>query len=136
MQISRVCILLKYGFELLLVLSVTLSTSMWQDHIHTCHLHFGQSSLSIRGGHGAIKNSAGEEIVGHILMDHHEPAIDICMKPVLFEPEEESDIFHPLALSHSSSYEARFQSDLHGSSPSNNPFRTRKHYLHKQSFLF
>ena len=69
-------------------------------------------------------------------MDHHEPAIDICMKPVLFEPEEESDIFHPLALSHSSSYEARFQSDLHGSSPSNNPFRTRKHYLHKQSFLF
>lgn len=126
--------LLHYGFKLLLVISVALSTSIWQSHIHYNHFDPDNPSVFIRACGTA--NLADRQIkVEHFLTDHSESADDGCNKTDLLEPEEENDTYHSLAPAQNSTEDSDFHSNYHGLRPDIHPDQVLKIYLHQQSFL-
>ena len=126
--------LLQYGFKLLLVISVALSTSIWQSHIHFNHLDLDNASVFIKNC--GVANLAYRQIsVEYSLSEYCESAVDICNKTDLSEPEEENDIFHTLTPVQNSTEDAIFQSHSHGIRPAIHPNQVLKIYLQQKSFL-
>ena len=136
MKIRLFLKLAQYGFKLLLAISVTLSTSIWQSHIHSKHLDSNHESAFTKAG-GArdfvVKQVNANR--AYSLSDHRESLVDSCNKTDLSEPEENDDVFHALAPVKNSTKDAGFQAYSRGSRIVIHPNQVLKVYLHKQSFL-